>query len=325
LLKPPTPLDETARLFSLHSLRILDTPSEERFDRITRMAKRVFGVDICLVSLVDAHRQWFKSRQGLDACETSREISFCGHSILDESVFVVEDAAKDVRFADNPLVTGDPQIRFYAGCPLHGPDRHRIGTLCIIDRRPRTLSKEDEATLRDLAAMVEDELRVASKVTVDDLTQVANRRGFKLVASHLLSLCERTNAQAELLYFDLDGFKAINDDHGHAAGDEILQHFATLLIKCFRHADVVARLGGDEFVVLLAGAPGGARKALERLETLAEATNCSIRQRLAWSVGCVQYDPGRHADVADLLIDADEQMYANKAVRQSSGPCRDAS
>lgn len=110
--EPPVPLDETVRLMSLHSLRVLDSAPEERFDRVTRMAKRLFDVDICLVSLVDSGRQWFKSKQGLDACETSREVSFCGHAILHEQAFVVEDAHVDERFADNPLVTGDPSVRF---------------------------------------------------------------------------------------------------------------------------------------------------------------------------------------------------------------------
>ncbi len=110
MLKPPIPLDETARLMSLHSLRLIDTPSEARFDRITRLACRLFDVDTCLVSFVDAERQWFKSKQGLDACETSRAISFCGHAIIGDEVFIVGDASTDPRFSDNPLVTGEPHI-----------------------------------------------------------------------------------------------------------------------------------------------------------------------------------------------------------------------
>jgi len=109
---PELPPDETQRLRALHSLRVLDTPAEERFDQITRMAKRLFNVPIALVSLVDSNRQWFKSRQGLDALETPRDISFCGHTILDEAVFIIENAIEDQRFADNPLVCGAPNIRF---------------------------------------------------------------------------------------------------------------------------------------------------------------------------------------------------------------------
>ena len=318
MLEPTLPLDETQRLLSLHSLRILDTPSEERYDRITRMAKRLFNVEICLVSLVDSDRQWFKSRQGLDACETSREISFCGHAILGDQPFIVCDTSKDERFADNPLVTAAPFIRFYAGCPIKNPDGYRIGTLCIIDPKPREITSEDIDTLKDLAAMVEDEVKVSSQITVDDLTQIANRRGFHLVADHLLALCRRTGTSAELAFFDLDGFKAVNDTHGHAAGDELLQHFAKLLVKCFRTADAIGRLGGDEFVVLLGDSAGCSKKALQRLQEMAAETECHIQRKLDWSVGTVQFDPDRHTSIESMLADADSRMYEDKAGRKAA-------
>ena len=318
MLKPPLSVDETARLLSLHSLRILDTPAEERFDRITRMAKRMFGVDTCLISLVDADRQWFKSKQGLDACETSREISFCGHAINADNVMIIGDASRDPRFADNPLVVEGPFIRFYAGCPIRGPKGHRVGTLCLIDKKPRGLSLEDQDTLRDFAAMVEDELLGVSQSSVDDLTQIANRRGFNMVAKHLLSLCRRTDANAELLFFDLDGFKALNDTHGHGVGDEMLQYFAKLLIKCFRNADVIARLGGDEFVVLMAGSIESSDVALKRLDEFAASDNCAIKNKVAWSVGTVTYDPDRHDSIGTMLEDADARMYRHKSARRQA-------
>ncbi len=127
---PDTPNNEEARLKSLHSLDILDTPAEERFDRYTRLAQRMLNVPIALVSLVDTDRQWFKSCLGLDAVETSREVSFCGHTILCDELLVVNDALADERFADNPLVTGAPNIRFYAGYPLIYSDGSNLGTLC---------------------------------------------------------------------------------------------------------------------------------------------------------------------------------------------------
>ena len=146
--KPPVPINETQRLRRLMTLRVLDTPSEERFDRITRLAKRLFDVDICLVSLVDSERQWFKSKQGLDVCETPRAVSFCGHAIVKEELFVT-DASRDDRFSDNPLVTGEPHIRFYAGVPVHGPGGHRVGTFCIIDSRPREFWRPDHGNAQD--------------------------------------------------------------------------------------------------------------------------------------------------------------------------------
>lgn len=316
--KPSLPIDETQRLVSLHSLRILDTVEEERYDRITRMAKRLFGVNICLVSLVDSDRQWFKSKTGLSACETSRDMSFCGHAILEDDVFVINDATKDDRFADNPLVNGSPNVIFYAGCPIKGPGDYRIGTLCLIDDEPREMSDDERETLRDLAGMVEDEIRATSQVVIDDLTQIANRRGFHMFANHTLSVCRRTGTPAELAFFDLDGFKAINDTHGHAAGDELLKYFAELLVKCFRDADAVGRLGGDEFVALLVGSDGKSDVALARLMAMAADNDDKIRQQLAWSVGIVRFDPERHTTIDSLLVDADAQMYDHKVGKRAA-------
>jgi diguanylate cyclase (GGDEF)-like protein len=300
----------------LHSLRILDTAPEERFDRITRMAQRYFGVVTCLISLVDTNRQWFKSKQGLDACETSRDVSFCGHAILGDEIFVVEDAIKDTRFADNPLVTGSPAIRFYAGCPIHGPGGHRIGTLCLIDPSPRSLDPEDADTLRDFAAMVEDELALVSQTSVDELTGLSNRRGFNAIAEHILPLCQRLGMPAEMLFFDLDGFKQVNDELGHEAGDRMLCQFATLLTKCFRTADVIARLGGDEFVVLMAGSDSSSSAALDRLDCMSRSTSTDSPARLRWSVGRVDYSAEDHPDVDTLVASADQCMYDDKRTKR---------
>ena len=158
MLEPKNPQNESKRVAELHGLYVLDTPPEERFDRLTRIAQHLFGVSMALVSLTDHERQWFKSRQGLDATQMPRNISFCGHAILVDSPFVIEDAAADPRFADNPQVTGGPRIRFYAGMPLKGPNGYKVGTLCLIDPAPRKFSLQDAAALRDLAAVVTDEL-----------------------------------------------------------------------------------------------------------------------------------------------------------------------
>lgn len=159
--EPPLPPDESTRLSTLRALSILDTPPEARFDRITRFAARLFDVPIALISLVDAERQWFKSCQGLQVSETPRSISFCGHAILGSQAMVVPDARLDERFADNPLVTGAPHIRFYAGFPVSAPNGSRLGTLCIIDYRPRQLDQEQLDTLRELATWAQHELHGA--------------------------------------------------------------------------------------------------------------------------------------------------------------------
>lgn len=155
---PALPKNELDRLESLHACAIMDTAPDERFDRLTRLAQQLFGVPVALISLVDARRQWFKSAQGLEVNETGRDISFCGHTILSDDILEIQDACLDERFANNPLVVGVPNIRFYAGAPLHSDDGSRVGTLCIIDCKPRQLSEPQRKALRDLADCVETEI-----------------------------------------------------------------------------------------------------------------------------------------------------------------------
>ncbi len=156
----PNHVDESLRITALHRLGILDTGAEERFDRITRLLATILDVPIALVSLIDTDRQWFKSRVGLDANQTSRDVAFCSHAIVEEAdgPFVISDSHVDERFHDNPLVVGDPGVRFYAGQVLHDPSGLPMGTLCAIDRRPRVLSQDEQQALVDLAHLVEQEL-----------------------------------------------------------------------------------------------------------------------------------------------------------------------
>jgi diguanylate cyclase (GGDEF)-like protein len=325
VLTPPKPIDENRRLAALRGSGILDTPAEERFDRITRIARRVFDVPIALVSLVDEHRQWFKSSQGLDAQETPRDISFCGHAILSPDVLVIQDARDDQRFRDNPLVTGPPNIRFYAGCPLALSNGELIGTLCIIDRVPRTLEGQDQAILRDLAKVVERELAAVELAIMDELTKLCNRRGFEHRCSQSLEMCRRLGEPSLLLYFDLDGFKRINDSFGHFEGDRALQEFALALTKTFRASDVLGRIGGDEFAVLVTSVPADRTELLiRRLEQMLEGRELSNGRdyEIRFSVGAVAFDPARHRDVGELMKEADELMYQKKKKDRSAGPYR---
>lgn len=315
---PATPDDEFTRLRTLRALRVLDSEPEERFDRLTRLAKRMFGVPIALVSLVDENRQWFKSCLGLPVRQTPRDISFCGHAILGDEIFVIENALEDERFADNPLVTGEPHIRFYAGCPLAAPNGTKLGTLCIIDREPRTLDADDLATFKDLARMAEDELAAISLATMDELTCLSNRRGFEVLAKHTLDLCRRMQRSASLLFFDLDRFKQINDRFGHAEGDRALQAFADVLKRVCRESDLIARISGDEFAVLAtASSPVEIERMLRRFQAAVDDFNAQNRleYRLGFSAGSVDYDPERHASIGDILNEADTLMYAQKRAR----------
>jgi len=311
---PPAPLpdNESQRIHSLHALGVLDTAPEERFDRLTRLARRFFHTPIALLSLVDSDRQWFKSRDGFDREETPREHSFCAHAILDgDEVMVVEDATTDERFLTNPLVTGASDIRFYAGCPVKAPDGSALGTLCVMDHEPREVGADDALVLRDLAELVEQELKSLALATSDDLTGLANRRGFDAIGVHTLALCGRVDRPATLLLFDLDNFKNVNDTLGHAAGDRVLKTFSDHLLATFRDSDVVARLGGDEFCVLLSGAAqpdvGRPLALLRRLLDDPEGDTA-----ITFSVGVAMYDSSRHKAIGDLLVEADQNMYEDK-------------
>ena len=163
MLTPPIPQNEDARLAALYALNVLDSAHEERFDRLTRLAMRVFNVPYSTISMIDDHRQWFKSIQGLSLCETSRDISFCAHAILFDEILYVENALKDDRFHDNPVVVGEPKIRFYAGCSLN-VNGFKMGTFCVFDRKPRAFTSEDRQLLKDLAALAEQELSVPTPV-----------------------------------------------------------------------------------------------------------------------------------------------------------------
>ena len=158
MIPAPIPTDEAERLSALRALMLLDTPPEERFDRLVRFAAEQLDTPIAMVSLVDGQRQWFKARVGLDDTESARDVSFCGHAILKEEVFVVEDARSDPRFEDSPLVVGEPHIRFYAGAPLSAPGGHRIGTLCVIDTVPRALSTLELSILEALRCLANEAL-----------------------------------------------------------------------------------------------------------------------------------------------------------------------
>ena len=156
--KAALPADEEKRLAAVYRLGLLDTEAEERFDRHARIAAAAFDAPIALVSLVDRERQWYKAHYGFDFSETSRDMGFCSHAILDSEPLVISDALHDDRFADNPVVVGEPHVRFYAGVPLHAADGERVGALCIVDHKPRNLSAAQLRMLQDIARLVEEEL-----------------------------------------------------------------------------------------------------------------------------------------------------------------------
>lgn len=314
MLVPPLDDGETVRLCSLQNLKVLDALPEERFDRITRLVARMFDVPIALVSLVESDRQWLKSKHGLAADQPDILDSVCNHPIFREDNFAVHDTSQDSRFANTPLVMGKRTIRFCAGQSVHSPGGMRAGTLCLIDYEPRYFSEAEAASLKDFAEMVDHEMSLLAQTTSDELTRVANRRGFIQIATSMLTLCQRQRKPATIIGFDLNKFKVINDTYGHGAGDKVLNRFAALLVRTFRESDIVARFGGDEFCVLSSYSSAEDMSApLGRLDAAFSAS--SLKQEfpnLSWSAGIAQYDPPGPPNLEKLLRDADAQMYAAK-------------
>lgn len=316
---PSIPSDEAARLTTLLGLHILDSEPEERFDRLTRLAYRIFNVPIALVGLIDGQREWFKSRIGLVEAEMSRADAFCAHTILGEGPLVVPDASLDERFHDNPFVAGPPFLRFYAGFPLHvgnSVGRSGIGTFCVMDTQAREFNDESMATLRDLARMAEHELSAVRLAITDELTGLSNRHGFEALAMHALSLARRMKTPTALLSLEVDDLEAIDRLRGRADGDAALKSFAELLIQAFRNSDVVGRLGADKFAVLLTNiAPGTLPVVLGRLRQGVERHNAHahIGFDLKFSVGSVMFDAQRHHGVGEMVADADKLMRMQRA------------
>ena len=444
---PNIPSSETERVAELRSYEVLDTEDDPTLDAITRLAAQILDVPIALISLVDTHRQWFKSSYGLSVKETSREVSFCGHVVAGGEPLIVRDALEDPRFADNPLVTAAPHVRFYAGVPLRTASGNNLGTLCAIDRVARDLAPASVAqlsllaklamsqleagrtraivrrvvdgvpgmlaywdkdqrcrfanaayeawfgvtaedligrTMRELlgpiyarnlphiegalrgetqafereipdprsgvlrhsqahylphfvagevqgfSVMVTDisaqkkteaELREAQAqslalATHDSLTGLPNRRLAHERIDRAIQHARRFRRRAAILFLDLDGFKAINDSLGHAAGDAVLKEVARRMLACTRSSDTVARLGGDEFLVLLPEVEGSqsASTVAQKLLSTMKATKFAVAGQelnVSLSVGGAVF-PEHAGNVDELLAHADEALYRAK-------------
>jgi diguanylate cyclase (GGDEF)-like protein len=306
---------EKERLEALYRMELLDTPPEQAFDRITRLAKSVLGTPIALVSLIDADRQWFKSKQGLEANQTPRDIAFCNHTICRSEPMVVEDARLDERFADNPLVVGEPGIRFYAGAPLRTRDGHNIGTLCTIDLQPRTISSQQLAVLEDLARLVVDEMELRLIATTDSLTGAMTRRALFDSVKRDLARAKRNDFRLTCVVLDIDHFKSINDNFGHAAGDLVLQNVVAVCQRNLRPSDYLGRIGGEEFVIILQDTDKEAsievvqrlRRDVEKLVT--EFSGKSLQVTASFGIANLSRDI---SSFEDLLKMADDALYVAK-------------
>jgi diguanylate cyclase (GGDEF)-like protein len=352
--------EESARIAALQRLCILDTPPEDDYDDLTRLAAFVCKTPIALISLIDEQRQWFKSCIGMDARETPRAFSFCTHALRQRHLFIVPDTRLDERFSQNPFVVQEPGVRFYAGMPIAGPEGHNLGTLCVIDYRPRELPEESRVALRVLARQVgalfqirqqigslrtaaeeqasiehrlrdsQERLREANRrleqmVRTDALTGLGNRRLFNERMRQEWKLSQRLEFPVALLMIDIDHFKHVNDEKGHTAGDEVLRHLGALLDHSTRESDTCVRFGGEEFAVIL---PATTQSQAEHLaDVLREeiaAAPCG-HQQVTVSIGVAAGNAGHLGHAVEQLIErADAALYAAKAAGRNRVECAPA-
>ncbi|MDD1793980.1 diguanylate cyclase [Enterovibrio sp. ZSDZ42] len=305
--KPALPVDEALRLKSLHSLNIVDTADDERFDRLCRLARQMFATKVAAISFIDNDRQWAKSCIGTLDRTIPRDISFCAHTILNSEPLVVNHAANDTRFHDNPLVTSEPNIQFYAGYPVKHVNGAIIGTLSIMDDEPRGFDAEDLKCLKDIAELVQSELHAILLTTQDQLTGLLNANGFRVLSQNSLNMCERLKAPAALAYFDVRDVKQINTMQGNREGDHALMIFAELLTFGFRDSDVLSRLASDKFSVLLTNTSiANTRDILDRFKERVDryAVENRLSYTLDYNVGVSWVDVDGDYDFDNLFDEA---------------------
>jgi diguanylate cyclase (GGDEF)-like protein len=315
------PDNEAQRLAALKRYDVLDTEEEQEYDDLTTMAAAICDVPISVISLIDENRQWFKSRHGIDATETPRDEAFCAHAILrPDEIMEVPDSALDRRFAGNPLVTGGPKIRFYAGAPLLSAEGAAIGTICVIDQKPRELTPLQRKGLSALSRRVVAQFEMRQLVAQlelqsmsDGLTGIWNRRAFDRRLREEWARHARQGQSLGLLMLDVDRFKSFNDEFGHPQGDQALVQVARTVEATLRDSDFLARYGGEEFAVLLPHMEAeGSQLAAERIRKAVERADWPVRA-VTVSVGVAAMAPQADVNRNILVARADRALYQAKA------------
>ena len=324
----------TLKLANIHTLDLFYTPLEERFERITRLARRALQVPVTAITLLNDEKQWFKSVVGWVVSELPRDTSFCKFTVQANQVLVISDTLEDPRTATSPLVLSAPRFRAYAGFPLHDEHGTVAGTFCVFDLKPREFSAADQQSIMDLAAMTQREVlshhlseahtALTTKLSVarreammDPLTRLWNRRGASVLLKSALDTADQRGTPLSLALLDLDNFKRINDTYGHQVGDEVLRKLGGRLISAVRGEDAICRIGGDEFLILMTDTDAAAAgRTAERVRRMVTDTAIPTREGMlpmSVSVGCTVRMPRESLAVEALLERADQALLASKA------------
>lgn len=323
----------TIKLASMSSCKLLYTPLEERFERITRLARRALSVPVAAITLIDDGKQWFKSVCGWNVTELPNDRSLCRWTLESGDLTVISNAAEDPRTQDHPLVRSPPRFAFYAGVPLTDDDGDVIGTFCVYDTTARRLGAAERQTLRDLAGIAQREFfsdrlsdahnALSSKLgaarreaMMDPLTRLWNRRGASVLLKSALEKAESDRSTFAVALLDLDNFKRVNDTYGHQIGDEVLRRLASRLIASLRMSDMTCRIGGDEFLLLMSDTDATtAAKVTERLRRAVTETPIPTRQGavpMSISIGFTIHRPEDACSVEELLERADKGLMESK-------------